>query len=382
MSCSSCGSKSLIREDISGNLICASCGTVQKFDNYDSQIHGRDGPTGTYVHVGTSVKWFLTTGRRPMPVVAAVLVFVAEINGVGLKIEDVAKEVNCVLSTCRRRYSELLEALVKVSQALPWGKDVNVKNIVKNAPFVMGYMEMKSMEKRKGEKEGLECAGIDLGDVVSECLKKDIECEIDEYGQESDVQNVNVNDRSGVAITGVGNGGEIKLSHECLRMIYTKFVNEVDSGRFSGESGEVHGRKLSRGFDLSECGEWWNGKSEFSKKLMLEKILEKDVGLDTMPPSFVKGNMVSKKRRAKINSAKARINKIMHPSTAVAGDTANACLSISVDGKKRKRKGVGEIDWEDFIIETLLLHQVKEEEIEKGYYKTLLDLHVFNSGVM
>jgi transcription factor IIIB subunit 2 len=25
---------------------------------------------------------------------------------------------------------------------------------------------------------------------------------------------------------------------------------------------------------------------------------------------------------------------------------------------------------------------VKEEEIEKGYYNTLMDLHVFNSGTM
>ncbi|KAL7243588.1 hypothetical protein ACSBR1_015897 [Camellia fascicularis] len=40
-----------------------------------------------------------------------------------------------------------------------------------------------------------------------------------------------------------------------------------------------------------------------------------------------------------------------------------------------------DVDWEDFIIETLLLHQVEgEEEIDKGHYNTLLDLHVFNSG--
>lgn len=48
------------------------------------------------------VKWILTTARRPIPLVAAVMVFVVELNGVSLKIEDVAKEVHCVLGTCRK----------------------------------------------------------------------------------------------------------------------------------------------------------------------------------------------------------------------------------------------------------------------------------------
>ncbi|KAJ0106001.1 hypothetical protein Patl1_18848 [Pistacia atlantica] len=463
MSCTSCWSKSLTHDDISGNLICASCGTVQSFDNFDPQTYGRDGPIGTYIHVGSAgtgsvlnykdkkvyeskklideytyklnltgqrsvdvknminkitegefglgewfpiligacgyvimrmenkslplgevasvlncdvhelgrmvtrvveflnlklpefdivimfekvfsnsklsklvelerdkleqmrqqgvfllncaVKWFLTTGRRPMPLVAAVLVFVAELNGVGLRIEDVAKEVHCVLGTCRKRYSELLEALVKVAQALPWGKDVNVKNIVKNAPFVMRYMELKSREKKKEDREGLKCGGVDFDDVVRECLEKDFEYGID----------------------------------------------------------EDKGRKRRRGFERSACREWWNGKSEMSQKLMLKKILEKDVGLDVMPPSFVNGCMANEKRRAKINSAKVRINKIMDPSRDNDNVASSECV---LSGKRKKRKRIGEIDWEDFIIEMLLLHQVKEEDIETGHYNTLLALHV------
>ncbi|XP_031273815.1 plant-specific TFIIB-related protein PTF2-like, partial [Pistacia vera] len=457
MSCTSCWSKSLTHDDISGNLICASCGTVQSFDNFDPQTYGRDGPIGTYIHVGSAgtgsvlnykdkkvyeskklideytyklnltgqrsvdvknminkitegefglgewfpiligacgyfvmrmenkslplgevasvlncdvhelgrmvtrvveflnlklpefdivimfekvfsnsklsklvelerdkleqmrqqgvfllncaVKWFLTTGRRPMPLVAAVLVFVAELNGVGLRIEDVAKEVHCVLGTCRKRHSELLEALVKVAQALPWGKDVNVKNIVKNAPFVMRYMELKSREKRKEGREGLKCGGVDFDDVVRECLEKDFEYGIDEDKVESDAQYFDMDDRSGLTRRGVGNGDKIELSHECLGMIYAKFSNEIDGRRLVGESEELHGRKRRRGFERSACREWWNGKSEMSQKLMLKKILEKDVGLDVMPPSFVNGCMANEKRRAKINSAKVRINK-------------------------------------------------------------------------
>lgn len=85
--------------------------------------------------VQCAVKWFLTTGRRPLPVVVAVLVLVAELNGVeGVKIEEVAREVHVAVSTCRLRYKELLEVIAKVAQEiLPWGKDVNVKNAVKNA---------------------------------------------------------------------------------------------------------------------------------------------------------------------------------------------------------------------------------------------------------
>ncbi|KAK3200193.1 hypothetical protein Dsin_023608 [Dipteronia sinensis] len=528
MGCTSCGANSLNRDDTTGELVCTSCGVVQKFDNYDAQIFGRDGPTGTYIHVGSSgigsflnykdkkiyesgkliddiasrldltgqpsveirnmidkitngefglgdwfpiligacayvvrrkanmpltlteigyvlncdvfelgrmitrvvqflnlklpevdivimfervirssnlpqlselesdklgrmrkqgvfllncaVKWFLSTGRRPMPVVVAVLVFVAEVNGVSVRIEDVAEETHCVVSTCRKRYSEFLEALVKAAQALPWGKDVNVKNILKNAMYVMSYMEMKSMEKRKEVREGINCGEVDLGDVVSKCLKKDVEHEI---GVESDTRYFEMDDRSGSAMRVASEGDKIQLSHECLKMIYTKFSNEVDGEMLLGESGEVLGRKRSERFEFQTCREWWNGKSEFSKKIVLKKLLEKDVGLDIMPPSFVKGCMDNERRRAKLNSAKLRIGKIMHPSRADAGDNDVVCLSeCEHTRKRRKRKRVVEIDWEDFIIETLLLHQVKEEEIEKGHYNNLLDLYVFNSGIM
>ncbi|KAH1264498.1 Plant-specific TFIIB-related protein PTF2 [Glycine max] len=267
--CTYCGRASFIRDDISGELICSSCGGVQQFDQFDAQIGGIDGPQGTFIHVGTAgsgslysyrerklfaaqnlidevtnqlglssksgdvrsmistitegefgqgewfhvligacayvvmrkedrplpmaevasaigcdvyeigrmilrvvdflnlrpdfpefdivhllertirncngfasverdliermrkqgvfliqcaVKWYLSTGRRPVPLVVAVLVFVAELNGVGVGMEELAKEVHAKVSTCRARYKELLETLVKVAQVLPWGR--------------------------------------------------------------------------------------------------------------------------------------------------------------------------------------------------------------------------------------------------------------------
>lgn len=44
--------------------------------------------------------------------------------------------------------------------------------------------------------------------------------------------------------------------------------------------------------------------------------------------------------------------------------------------RKKRKTGRG-IDWDDLIIETPLLHRVKEEEIEKGKYNALLELYVF-----
>ncbi|KAJ9136043.1 hypothetical protein P3X46_033157 [Hevea brasiliensis] len=526
MPCNRCGHRSLIRDDVTGLLVCESCGAVQEFDNYEARTGGVSGPEGVFIRVGTSgagsvlnyrdkkifeanklideitfkldlvgqkvseiksmidkitegefgqgdwfpvligacayvvvrrdnkslsiaeignvigcdvhelgrmimrvvdhlniklpefdivssfekvvrnlsnagriesnkvermqeqgvfliqcaIKWFLSTGRRPSPIVAAVLVLVAELNGVeGLKIEEVAREVHAAVSTCRLRYRELLEVLVKVAEALPWGKDVTMKNIVKNVPFVIRYMEMKSMAKCGREGASLECVGFDLGEVVSHCLRKDIEYGVEEDRAEyDDSQYFELKNGSGVNKMGDGDVGKLQLSHECLSMVYNKFLKEGGSGKYAIENGGVHRRKSNMGLELHPT-EWWNGKSELSKKLLLKQILEKDVGLNPMPPSFVNGHLAVKRRRARINAARLRIEKIMHPWNANSGDGSDLCVLEDSHTRKRKRKTRAKgIDWEDFVIETLLLHQVKEEEIEKGHYNTLLDLHVFN----
>ena len=85
----------------------------------------------------------------------------------------------------------------------------------------------------------------------------------------------------------------------------------------------------------------------------------------------------------KIKAAKLRIDKIMYPQNDDLDDNCNLSISNGVNvGRTRRRKTKVYVDWEDLIIETLLLHQVHEEEIEKGHYGTLLELHVFNSGSM
>ncbi|KAJ7968698.1 TFIIB transcription factor [Quillaja saponaria] len=464
-SCNSCGKTSLIRDDISGNLVCSSCGIVQEFDNYVAQLGDLNGPEGTFICVGTvgrgsvysyietkiyeaqklidefmsrlgllgsktdyvktimstitegefgqgdwfhvligacayvvmgkdnkslpmaevaatigcdvyelnspsfsgversimdrmhkqgifliqcAVKWFLTTGRQPLPVVVAVLILVAELN----QVEVLAKEVHAIISTCRTRYKELLEELVKVAQVLPWGKDVTTKNIVKSAPFVIQYMEKKSTSEFVEKRKNLDQTLYDLEEIVSECLSRDPECE---YG-------TNV------------------VSSEKDSQYF------VLEGQVLKRETKAHKRKRMEQLDLHACWEWWDGKSELSKKLLLKDLLEKDVGFDTMPPSFIAGCLKSKKRREKINAAKQRINRIMQPENVELGDSGNIFLLDDAEPrqKTKKRRGmlVNDVDWEDLIIETLLLGQVKEEEIEKGHYNTLLDLHVFSSGIL
>ncbi|KAK7407345.1 hypothetical protein VNO78_09185 [Psophocarpus tetragonolobus] len=334
-----------------------------------------------------AVKWFLSTGRRPLPLVVAVLVFVAELNGVAVEMEELAQEVHARVSTCRTRYKELLETLVKVAQVLPWGKDVTVKNIVKNAPFVIQYMERKAMSKpgevrEKGE--GLTPAPVDLEDVISECLSNDGEFEygVDGMTHRKDSRYYFLEGNAG----GVGGGDvdRLQISPECLSMLYKKFRDEYRRGESLRGNGNA--QKKSLRVDLLECSEWWDGKSELSKKLLLKRLLEKDIGVDNMPPSFVNGQLKCKMRQERIKAAKLRIKRIMHPFDADVGDTEtpDPLDSSYPERRRKKRKGmvVDDVDWEDLIIETLVLHKVKEEEIEKGHYNTLLDLHVFNSGIV
>lgn len=530
MSCDRCGHRSLVRDDVTGLLVCESCGAVQEFDNYETRTGGINGPEGVLIRVGTSgtgsvlnyrdkkifeanklvdeitfkldlvgqkvseiksmidritegefgqgdwfpvligacayvvvrsdnkslsiaeignvigcdvhelgrmimrvvdhlniklpefdivrsfekvvrnlsnlgrvdsnkvermreqgvfliqcaIKWFLTTGRRPLPIVAAVLVLVAELNGVeNVKIEEVAREVHATVSTCRLRYKELLEALVKVAQALPWGKDVTMKNIVKNVPFVIRYMEMKTKAKCGGKEARLECVGFDLREVVNHCLRKDVEYGVEQdHVEYDDSQYFELKNGSGMNEVGDSDVYNIQLSHECLSMVYNNFLDEGGSSKCARENGRVHRRKSNLKLELHPT-EWWNGKSELSKKLLLKEILEKDVGLNPMPPSFVNGHLAVEGRRARIRAAKLRIERIMHPRNALSGDSSDCCVLEDSRARKRKVKtSTKGIDWEDFIIETLLLHKVKEEEIEKGHYNTLMDLHVFNSGIL
>ncbi|KAJ4968756.1 hypothetical protein NE237_015457 [Protea cynaroides] len=328
-----------------------------------------------------AVNWSLTTGRRPLPVIAAVLAFVAELNQVQAKIKDISKELHVAVATTKRRHKELLQTLVKVAQPLPWGKNITVKNILQNVPFLIQYIEMKSRSKRGVRKENIGHAGFEAEELVNHYLQKE-ECSTYDSRAENDLQYFDVRNRNVTPSLCSDEMGMLKLLQECLAKIYSKFKNEYEYHEPTGESGVCFTRKRRRGSGVLVNEEWWNGELDLNTKLSLKQILEKNLGFNALPSSFVAGCLSCKRRREKIMAAKQRINKIMRPSNAVSGGKEDYYISEHLQAEKQQQQGEKEdlIDWEDCIIELLLLHMVKEEEIEQGHYNTLLDLHIFNSG--
>ncbi|CAI8590349.1 unnamed protein product [Vicia faba] len=351
------------------------------FDDVDRSLVDKMKKQGVFL-LQCAVKLFLSTGRRPLPLVVAILVLVAEINQVEILIEDLAKEVHVVVSTCRTRYKELLETLVNVAQVLPWGKDITKKNIVKNAPIVIQYMEKKSMSKPVEKRKDVDQTRFDLEDVVAECLAQENGYEYGVEGLVSQKDSQYLSLQGNADREGIRDVDMLQISPECLSLMYEKFLND-NRGAMLSRSANVQKRRRVE-FDFHECREWWDGESELSRKVILRKLLEKDIGAEIMPPSFVNGQLKCKIRRERIKAARKRIKRITHPLHADLDETVTpGILDSTCTEKRKKRRGVvvDGIDWEDLIIETLILHQVKEEEIEKGHYNTLLGLHVFNPGV-
>ncbi|KAF5760699.1 putative transcription factor TFIIB, Cyclin-like superfamily [Helianthus annuus] len=243
------------------------------------------------------IKWYMTTGRRPVPAVVAVMVFVCELNDVEISIDDLAGQLNVAVATCKLRYKELLKCLVDVARAnLPWGDDVNVKNIMINAQIVIQYMEVKSTCNHRKEIVSLDNVDADLQCLLSNCLNQDD----DSLNESADWE--------------IEDLKKLKVSPECLSAIYSKYLEEYS--KMNASLKRVDDTIIDGGekFDFFvDTTEYWSGDSELSKKLFLDKILEKDVGLNAMPVSFVNGCVKTQRIREKIKVAKIRIEKIRRP---------------------------------------------------------------------
>lgn len=325
-----------------------------------------------------ATKWFLTTGRQPLPMVAAVAAFVAEVNGVKAGIEHISKDIYAGVTTSKLRLKELMETLVEVARSLlPWGADVTVKNLLQNAPLLIRIMEVKSKCRSvDGPEEGL---GFDLGDLLNAYYS---------YSREDDDSKYfnNVGDEEGVL--DAMSCENVKVSGECLSNAYKNVLERISYLKQKGELGKDQGKKRRiAGLDSEALIGSWEGRWDSDKKLTLEQVLQRDVGYDALPPSFVTGVKTRRWRKEKIKAAKRRINDVMKPPSFSAdsgGKDEDSGLEqmIGRTGRRRRRKRVelGGLDWEDCIIELLLLHGVKEDEIEQGHYNTLLALHVFDSS--
>lgn len=207
-------------------------------------------------------------------------------------------------------------------------------------------------------------------------LKKDDSFDLGTF--RVDVENDEAKDS--VYFNVVGNGentqlGNQKLSDVCLSSAYGKALDDFNRVRSSNEFGKHNGKRRKRkGLVIDtqmSCG------SSMSEPPSLEMVLEKDVGYSPSPPSFVAGLIAREKRKERIEAAKVRIDQITKPKSKVEiGDAIKTSKNPKINGKRKIEK---EIDWEDCIIENLLLYKVSEEEILQGHYSRLMDLHVFNS---
>ncbi|KAB2637303.1 hypothetical protein D8674_027837 [Pyrus ussuriensis x Pyrus communis] len=110
--------------------------------------------------------------------------------------------------------SSLIRGFKVKAQALPWGKDVAIKN----TPFFIQYMERKS----SGKKDLVGDICLDLGDV-RECLRNKSGYGSDFYFEDDfDIEMDKLKLSHDGCKLGVEDTDALKLSHECLSMIYSK----------------------------------------------------------------------------------------------------------------------------------------------------------------
>ncbi|XP_031485576.1 plant-specific TFIIB-related protein PTF2 isoform X2 [Nymphaea colorata] len=359
-----------------------------------------------------SIKWFLTTGRHPLPMITAIVAFVAEINGVKVGVDEISKELSACKSTSRQRLKELQGSLVKVAKKLPWGGDVTSKSLVHHAPFIIQFMQVKSKIKATAmpnvslpEAQCQKVGTFSIGSRSSHSAKAALDELLDlpsgssihrctkASNTESESDDIGIQEMSLAHATHL-NSEKLKLSVECLKNAYARFQERDVSRTLLGDAEGVCGAKRRKKDTVPAPPEKIHAgilNCHLNKRVSSHELLERDVGLDSFPPSFLTSMDVYMRRRRKIEAAKLRINKIMDSKISsqrrslteqdnVSDDEEYTDVASCSTSKLYQQAGEKDIDWEDCIIELLLLHLVSEEEIEKGYYRSLLGLYVFSSG--
>ncbi|KAF3340935.1 Transcription initiation factor IIB 1 [Carex littledalei] len=321
-----------------------------------------------------TTKWSLSTGRHPRPLLAAVATLAAQANGVAsVSVDDFAAEMGAVVSTSQTRYKELVETLAHASRALvPWGADLTGKNVVQSAPLLIRLMELKS--ESDPSDQFLNNVVIDTDDFLNDCNLP---------VREEEAEYFKISERRNRIGEGDGHLENVKLSADCLSSAYRNVRERINNLKSSGVIGNG-AEKRRRCYDHTyQINSWVNKLDErrwkSRKKMTTDEIRDINLGFDAPPPSFVTGLELREHRRERIRAAKCRIDKVRTSSHSL--EVVNF-VEEPVCGKRekpeRKRKGaIDGVDWEDRIIELLLLHGVNETEIEEGQYKRLLDLHVF-----
>ncbi|GJN15629.1 hypothetical protein PR202_gb02562 [Eleusine coracana subsp. coracana] len=289
---------------------------------------------------------------------------------------------------------------------LPWGADVNAKNLVLNAPMLLRLMEMRSqsdsserfIESFAPDMAGIVQAHSSVDDNESKYLQIVPWC-----AEDSDFEN-SVQEVKGLE--------DQKISGKCLSDAYQIVLKRLAQLQELGQVGKG-ANKRKKWSESLELEPWIDSVHDnWGKHISLEELEDIDIGYDAPPPSFAANMELEKQRRARIEAAKQRIDAIRKAPTAIANhsqpvarnedvcppqklprkkrgrkrmDDSDQNMSRDIvvakpndpDGSKKRRKRVSldGIDWEDCIIELLLLHGASETEIEEGQYRRLLELH-------
>ncbi|KAL2635406.1 hypothetical protein R1flu_006885 [Riccia fluitans] len=330
-----------------------------------------------------AVQWFITTGRRPLPVVAAVLQLVLESNSIAVPITDVAAELHAGIWATRLRYKECKNSLVNVAQNLPWGTDVTPKTVLRHLPFILQFLEVKMKLGNGDAAQGSACSTLlsskkrvlTLVNRTSDPHLFNAKFEItSNVSREENIYGESHEDEA-------MEGRPVKqLKVEGRRCpIVEKELVEVNlqntEGRLPGDHSPEHCLDLT--VSLSKAADSTgelshSGASPSANEAPLSSSRPSSV----LPVAFIASEEARKRRLHKIQLAKIRINKhrsllakkysIPHMLAGVAEDGEG---SSGADSKLDD--SVLAPDSEDLRIEKLLLKGVSGEELETGYYKSL-----------
>lgn len=128
-----------------------------------------------------SNKFWVGTGRHPNTIIGASL-YIIFLSKKPYKqyadIKTIAKSLSVTVSTLRSRYKEILAVLVKKAKELPWGSNINQKNILNHVDEVLKYSgfvnKIEGNEKKRSNESESGKHEISLPRVIHSSKKRKV----------------------------------------------------------------------------------------------------------------------------------------------------------------------------------------------------------------
>ncbi|CAM6090713.1 unnamed protein product [Calypogeia fissa] len=378
---------------------------------------------------------FIATGRRPLPVVAAVLSLVVEANKVIVGIDEVARELHAGIWATKKRYKECQAALIGIGQSLPWAKDITLKTVPRHLPFLLQYLELKvKLEKKKtlacpgGEQPSVRLAGSSNDQQLSTIPQNSVAFSasdpvLSRHSSTTPSAPGNLRNPFKRSYDSIFSSPSARVSSTDHGDTFTNISNEenqqsqtaLDTGSqphsyqrsekllkmtgasYSGARNRSDGDSaieinFSSADDVDEPAEDSSGitQSELVTKdstqqlglqMTPEPVLEQHKW-EGLPAAFCANQEARTRRRVKIDLAKQRIAEARN---GLKNGVGEASVDSSVSGQsvqeqskanpEQNSKPNTSLDAEDLLIEHLVLRGASEADLENGYYRSLLALY-------